>query len=145
MNGSVSDRLWPKVDRSGGPDACWTWLACRRSGYGLFWVGGKGLQAHRVAYELLVGPIPEGLSIDHLCRNTGCVNPAHLEPVTHKENVLRGVGQMAVNARKTHCLRGHLFDEENTYVAKANYRRLCRECRRMHQMERRARQREVMS
>lgn len=87
-------RLWPKVRKA---DGCWEWLATRTSnGYGQFWAGrysatGQPLldSAHRVVYEALVGPIPAGLELDHLCRNAGCVNPAHLEPVTHAENVRR--------------------------------------------------------
>jgi uncharacterized Zn-finger protein len=89
--GSVEERFWAKVDRR-GPDDCWPWLAGRDYlGYGAFSrVRAKTERAHRVGYELLVGPIPEGLQLDHLCRNTSCVNPAHLEPVTNRENVIRG-------------------------------------------------------
>jgi hypothetical protein len=92
------DRFWSKVDDSGSR-GCWEWLAAKeRTGYGTFFcrhVIGRGTaipeRAHRVAYELLVGPIQAGLTLDHLCRNRGCVNPAHLEPVTRGENVRRGV------------------------------------------------------
>ncbi|MDP9224875.1 MAG: HNH endonuclease [Actinomycetota bacterium] len=83
--------------------------------------------AHRVAYELLVGPIPEGLTLDHLCRNTSCVNPQHLEPVTVRENVLRGMGWGAKNKRKTHCHRGHPFDAKNTLRIPGGTRK-CRTC-----------------
>jgi hypothetical protein len=83
--------------------------------------------------ELFVGPIPEGLVIDHLCRNRGCINPTHMEPVTNAENVLRGEGPTAVNARKTHCKRGHPFDDVNTYVYAKG--RACRMC---HQLRQRA-------
>jgi hypothetical protein len=86
--------------------------------------------AHRAVYEMEVGPIADGLEIDHLCRNRGCVNPAHLEPVTHKENVLRGATVPGLNAVKTHCLRGHEFDEENTRHIARNGRRVCRACMR---------------
>lgn len=90
---SQAERFWSKVDRRGAED-CWEWLASRQpNGYGQFSPGGRAggmTTAHRVAYELTFGPIPEGLSIDHLCRNRGCVNPAHLEAVSQRENVQRG-------------------------------------------------------
>ncbi len=120
-------RFWRKVAKS---DGCWTWQAAKvGSGYGRVHWGGWVQQAHRVAYELLVGPIPDGLHLDHLCRNPGCVNPAHLEPVTPGENVLRGVGVSAVHANATHCHKGHLFDEANTYIDPNGWRR-CRACHR---------------
>ncbi len=122
------DRFWSKVNKT---ESCWLWTASiNPEGYGKFWVAGKGrLRAHRVAYELVVGPIPEGLQIDHLCRVRHCVNPSHLEPVTHRENLLRGIGIPAVNAKKTHCLRGHPFSGDNLYIEPKGGRR-CRECRR---------------
>lgn len=86
----LAERFWSKVDRDGGPDCCWPWLAARANGYGKFYVDGRMVRAHRFAYELLVGPIPEGLVLDHLCAVTFCVNPAHLEPVTQRENARRG-------------------------------------------------------
>lgn len=119
-------RFWRKVDKTG---VCWEWTGWRDSdGYGKF--GGRRLltnRAHRLAYELVVGPIPDDLPLDHLCRNPGCVNPAHLEPVTHRENILRGVGRTAQNARKTHCAKGHPYDEVNTIWRKSGGRR-CRQC-----------------
>lgn len=90
IRGSLTDRFWPKVDASGD---CWEWTAARNpEGYGRIGAGGTGsriLHAHRVAWELLVGPIPVGYEVDHLCRNRGCVNPDHLEPVTKLENIRR--------------------------------------------------------
>lgn len=87
---------------------CWWWTgAVQAPGYGRFGIARQTFYAHRISYSLFVGTIPVGLEIDHLCRQPGCVNPRHLEPVTHRVNGLRGVGACAANARKTHCLRGH--------------------------------------
>lgn len=133
QRGTLSERFWPKVDRSGGPDACWPWIAFTHLGYGRIMScthPPHSLRAHRVAYELLVGPIPDGLVLDHLCRNRACVNPAHMEPVTRGENVRRGVGMVwQVAAAKTHCKHGHAFTAENTRRTSRGYRR-CRACRR---------------
>lgn len=93
-------------------------------------------KAHRVAFELIRGCIPNGLVLDHLCRNRGCVNPDHLEPVTFRENIMRGVGYTAQQARKTHCRHGHEFTVENTYVWRGG--RICRTCRRIQTAVRRA-------
>jgi len=127
---SLEERFWAKVDRR-GPDDCWEWRAYRRpNGYGQFdtlKVLGTNL-AHRAAYLLLVGPIPAGLTLDHLCRNRGCVNPSHLEPVTAGENVLRGIGPTAANARRTHCIHGHPFSGGNLYMHPSG-QRMCRTCR----------------
>lgn len=126
---SVDQRFWEKVWRWGDKE-CWTWLGATSRGYGYFSpdrkAGKQGL-AHRWVYQALIGPIPPGATLDHLCRNRACVNPAHLEAVTVKENVLRGVGHSAQNARKTHCLRGHLLSGENLYLN--NGQRHCRACR----------------
>lgn len=124
----VAPRFWSKVDR-GGDGECWPWLGSGDGRYGQLYVSGKSIKAHRFAYELLVGPIPDGLTLDHLCRNTACVNPAHLEPVSHRENVLRGDGLTARRARQTHCKRGHEFTTENTYVTAIGQRK-CRTCTR---------------
>jgi hypothetical protein len=112
---------------------CWLWTASKSGGYGQFMPGPRGTRptrAYVVAYEHFVGPIPLGLELDHLCRTRACCNPAHLEPVTHRENVLRGESPHAANARKTHCVNGHPFDERNTYRRKdkENGRRQCRAC-----------------
>jgi hypothetical protein len=138
---SVATRFWTKVDKSGCwplirrcPGRCWEWTASRRAdGYGQFRVGGRVggriLRAHRVAYELLVGPIPADLVIDHVCRNRGCVNPQHLEPVTQQVNVLRGYSPAAAGARAAHCPKGHPYDEANTFRSRKG-KRLCRACHR---------------
>lgn len=94
-------------------DDCWLWRGSRDTlGYGRFTVSvaRRSQFAHRVAYELLVGEIPNGLELDHLCRTPACVNPSHLEAVSHRENLMRSDSISAVNARKTHCPRGHAYD-----------------------------------
>ena len=99
-------------------------------GYRLMLVDGSYRVAHRVVYEWIVGPIPNGLTLDHLCRNRGCLNPSHLEPVTVRTNILRGESFVARNAERTHCKRGHPFDEENTCIDPLG-KRICRTCRRL--------------
>ncbi len=122
----IGQRFWPKVEKSAG---CWEWRGGRaKTGYGQFWRKGKTELAHRIAYELSVGPIPAGLQLDHLCRNHGCVNPSHLEAVLPKVNYLRGVSPLANNARKTHCANGHVLTGENLYLRPTG--RGCRVCRR---------------
>lgn len=120
-------RFWAKVAL---PDAngCMLWLAgLTHNGYGRLSMSGRLKRAHRISYELAYGPIPAGLVIDHLCRVRHCVAPDHLELVTHAENTLRGLGPPAINARKTHCLKGHEFTPDNLYPARAGERR-CRTC-----------------
>lgn len=111
-------------------DGCWKWTyplkRCPNGDYGSCHLNGQNMGAYRAAWILFRGPIPDGLTIDHLCRNTRCVNPDHLEPVTHRENVLRGEGLAAVNARKTHCIRGHEFTAEN--IIRNGRKRACRTC-----------------
>lgn len=141
---SAEERFWEKVHRFS--DGCWFWLATGgqgRSGeYGSFWNGERKVLAHRYAYELLVGPIPEGLTLDHLCRNTRCVNPAHLEPVTNKENTLRGFGWAGENARKTHCVNGHPLSGDNLLQEPSRPgERLCRACRAQSNRNRKRRKR----
>jgi len=127
------NRFWSKVVAT--PNGCWEWRGIKRIGYGQFHFQGKQVQAHRLSYELLVAPIPEGLTIDHLCRNRACVNPAHLEPILIRENILRGTGPTARNAVKTHCKRGHLLDLFNIY-RHPDGRRECRICKRLRRQRR---------
>lgn len=118
--------FWAKVSKT---PACWKWRGCRdEDGYGRFSAGDYGARAHRFSYELANGPIPAGLEVDHLCGNPSCVNPAHLELVTHAENLRRSSPNR--NARKTHCMRGHAFDEANTITNRKTGKRSCRECMR---------------
>lgn len=125
---NAEERFWSKVDRR-GPAECWPWLAyVAPTGYGQVKIGGRQFGAHRVAYELAVGPIPDGLQIDHLCRNRACVNPSHMEAVTQQVNLARGDAGLH-NAIKTHCPAGHPYDDENTVIV-ADGRRRCRACRR---------------
>lgn len=131
----IVERLWEKVDKDGPVPAdrpelgpCWVWTAGSKvNGYGRIW-DGRMRMAHVVAWELAGGAIPGGQELDHLCRNPLCVNPAHLEPVTRRVNILRGeAAAHHPNRRKTQCRRGHAFDATNTYVAASGYRR-CRAC-----------------
>lgn len=113
-------------------DGCWLWTGrSSRDGYGRLTYKGRDVSAHRVAYELAKGPIPAGLVIDHLCRVPACCNADHLEAVTQRENLMRGLTIPAVNAAKTHCKNGHEFTPENTYRAPGRPgTRCCRTCQR---------------
>lgn len=106
-----------------------------QQGYGRLTVGPRIRTVHRLAYELLRGPVPLGLTLDHLCKTRACWNPHHLEAVTGRENTLRGDGPTAVNARKTHCKRNHEFTPENTRITPAG-RRVCRPCKRAAEVAR---------
>ncbi len=110
---------------------CWEWTGAKRKGYGCLREGGKGsrlLDAHRLSYQLFVGPIPEGYDLHHRCENPGCVRPSHLEPLARRDHNFRGEGIGTVNSRKTRCSRGHRYDEENTYLWRGH--RHCRTCQR---------------
>lgn len=125
------------------PAGCWLWTGyLDYKGYAPLSVDRHFVKAHRFSYELFVGPIPPGLTIDHLCRVRHCVNPAHLEPVTARINTLRGVGPAALNAAKTHCPEGHPLSGSNLVPIpgrSGRFRRGCRTCR--SNRERRVRQR----
>jgi hypothetical protein len=132
------DAFWAKVDTSAGPAGCWPWTGCTAYGYGMF----RGKSAHILAYEVTVGPVPGHLVLDHTCHNQDptcaggpacrhrrCCNPAHLDPCTQRENILRSPLTMPhVNRAKTRCPAGHEYSEANTY-RRASGRRECRICR----------------
>jgi hypothetical protein len=136
--GHNSHELPPLADRfesrfQVAANGCWEWTGSRTSDrvYPRFCVAKtRYVLAHRWSYEHYVGPIPDGLTIDHLCRNTLCVNPKHLEPVTAVENVMRGEGVCAQNARKTHCKRGHALTPENIYHKRSRKGQPGRQCKR---------------
>lgn len=116
---------------------CWNWQRSTVKGYGQFREAGKLFLAHRASYEAFVGPIPEGLTLDHLCRNEPCCNPAHLEPVTHQVNCQRG-NQGAWQKAKTHCPKGHEYTAANTRRHAHTGARVCRECGRLYAERRNA-------
>jgi hypothetical protein len=130
---TTEDDLWAKAARNVPEGDCWEWLGViNASGYGTFKRSGSRYMAHRWTYEQLVGPIPEGLTIDHLCRNRSCVNPVHMEPVTRGENTIRGGGTYvaaAIKRAQTNCKHGHEYTTENTYIDPKTDRRSCRTCR----------------
>jgi|WetSurMetagenome_2_1015567.scaffolds.fasta_scaffold898528_2 hypothetical protein len=133
MNNGMTRPVWDRaIDKFVVGAGCWDWAGAKSTaGYGLIGGGRRGaplLSAHRLVYETLVGPIPDGLVTDHLCRNRACVNPDHIEIVTHRVNILRGTGASARNASKTHCPAGHEYTPSNTNLSVGG--RHCRECRR---------------
>lgn len=145
LYGDPLARFWAKVDKR-GPDECWPWLGgTERSGYGyvrIAYDGARFSKAHRFAYHVSVGPIPRDLDLDHVCHTRDencragndcphrrCCNPAHLEPVTERTNVLRSRTGSADNARKTHCIHGHELSGDNLIIRSDGGRR-CRECKR---------------
>lgn len=155
-----ANRFWSKVNKNAPipptfwdpttqthhyqPDIgpCWLWLAARKSsGYGDFKVGRVSTCAHRFAYELLVDSVPTDKELDHLCRTRACVSPFHLEAVSHRENVLRGTSPIATLAMASHCIHGHEFNFENTYIQSSTGARQCRACHREREKKRRSAQR----
>lgn len=122
-----------RIERS--DEGCWEWTGSDNgTGYGTYGIAGTKGYSHRLLYTRCVGPIPDGMVIDHLCRNTRCCNPEHLEPVTPAENALRS----PLIGAKTRCRHGHDFTPENTYTSPAGARR-CRACQARRNRERRAR------
>lgn len=134
---TLAERFWPKVNKT---DGCWEWTASKDvEGYGRIGEGGKygrPLLAHRVSWFFEYGVWPKE-TIDHLCRNRGCVRPSHLEDVSMKENILRGESPSATHARKTHCPQSHPYSGNNLYVHPNGSRR-CRKCHATHERRRRA-------
>jgi hypothetical protein len=127
LNIVQANRFWSNVSGMGRVDTCWLWSGrVDGFGYGHFKNQKRSLKAHRVAWTLKRGPIPAGMTLDHLCRNPRCVNPMHLEIVTNKENILRGTSPTAVNALKTHCKRGHELTPENIWTSRG--KRACKQC-----------------
>lgn len=112
--------LW-RLRSATNENGCWLWTGSRSDGYGNVGVGGKVYKLHILAYKHFIGPIPDGLELDHKCRIRHCWNPQHVEPVTHKVNMERGE-----RAMKTHCRHGHPYDEKNTQLFQG--RRYCRTC-----------------
>lgn len=134
MKRSLRDRIEGSVAYEPNT-GCWLWVRAKSvDGYGRIKIDGENVSAHRTSYAAYLGPIPEGLTIDHLCRTRLCVNPDHLEAVPMGVNVLRGMNTAAQNARKTHCKRGHALEGGNLYVTRVGERR-CKQCRRDGQRE----------
>ena len=127
-------RFFEKVELG---SSCWLWRGQRtHGGYAYCWMDGKKRYGHRLVYEWMVGPVPDGLELDHLCRVRHCVNPAHLEAVTRRENMVRGLTFIAAQVQRTHCPQGHPYSPENTRVNRG--KRQCRTCDREAQRRRRA-------
>ena len=125
-------------------DGCWLWTGVvNPNGYGIVGMGRRQAAVHRVYYELVMGDIPDDLVLDHLCRIRNCCNPAHLEPVTHVVNCLRGISPAAEHAKKTHCVNGHEFNDRNTYWRIDGRGRQCRRCRADRENVRARRLREI--
>jgi hypothetical protein len=129
------ERFWLKVKFS--ETGCWEWLGYKDDdGYGTFLFDGKTGRAHRFSYQYFVGPLIGGLTLDHSCRNRGCVCPWHLEQMGSVKNVMLGLGVGALNIKKTHCPKGHEYSSENTYIDPRGFR-YCRTCATQYQIEHR--------
>lgn len=125
---TVEERFQSRIVKGDNPDDCWSWTGSHTSaGYGTLYVADGMKYIHRLTFEWHVGPIPDDHDIDHLCRTVGCANPMHLEAVTHRANLLRGLTLTARNFSVTHCPADHPYDLANTYIDPGGGRR-CRRC-----------------
>lgn len=128
MNEELKERLKARIDKT--PQGCWNYTRAKSiKGYGKLSAWGKMYLAHRLSFIVFKGKIPKGKFLDHLCRNPSCINPDHLEVVSNRENILRGIGISAVNSRKTHCVNGHRLSGRNLYVKIINGRKRQRVCK----------------
>jgi hypothetical protein len=138
---TVQRHMIRALTSSDDPERCWIWTGLLGDGgYGRAYDPGtqRTVAAHRASYEAFIGPIPDGLVIDHLCRNRACVNPTHLEPVTQRVNVLRGEGPTAERARRTHCKEGHPLSGDNLYIHPTRGHRSCKACQAANRRDRAA-------
>ena len=140
MARTMEERFWSKVDKGA---SCWLWTGTKdRKGYGKFWLGDRKESAHRTSWRLSGRDLDPALTLDHICRNASCVNPDHLDMVTMRENLRRGLNSAAIFARRDSCIRGHEYTDENTawstYDNRPPWRR-CRACHREDYYRRKAR------
>lgn len=131
------ERLTKRIEKT---ETCWIWTGGKSHGYGMVTINSRVMMVHRAMYEIYKGPIPDRYVIDHLCRNPSCVNPDHLEAVTERENILRGNGATAINARKTACSNGHEYTKETCRVVETTGERRCRVCEKANKAGWKARQ-----
>lgn len=129
MASSAVERFLKRVEVTSG---CWIWKSSvdKRAGYARISDNGKQWLVHKWVWEQMGFRVPDGFELDHLCRNRRCVNPFHVEPVTHRENLLRGEGFPARNAQKTTCAKGHPYAGDNLYLTPREGHRRCRQCNR---------------
>lgn len=139
MRATLEKYLLARI-KFGTEDECWPWLGSRNQGYGRLMIGGKQCRAHRIVFEWKREKIPNGLQLDHLCRNRGCVNPKHLEIVDHRTNVLRGISPAAKRAKQTDCINGHALSGDNLGQDHRGHRK-CNACQYIYHLRHRAKRR----